>query len=226
MTTESILQLENVVRRDARSARTILDHASISILAGDRIGLVGPSGSGKSTFLRAIAKLDPWQSGDLRYRGQLVEKNNVPRYRSDVIYLAQSPAFAATTVRGNLELPFAFVGCDKVFELDVATAMLSRLGKESSILQQPIESLSGGERQLVSIVRAISLSPQVLLLDEPTSALDLDSAQLLEQLVLDWATSTDGNAFVWTSHNDEQVGRMTTQRIAMNNGRVVGSQSG
>lgn len=220
MTQGSIIELKDVSIHDVRSGRTILDHVNISVDAGARIGLVGPSGSGKTTLMRALAKLDPWKSGALWYRGQRVEKQLVPLYRSQVIYLSQKSAFAGTTVRENLELPFSFSGCSKAFDLDAATNLLGRLGKQPNILDQSIESLSGGECQIVSIVRAIILAPQILLLDEPTSALDADVALQLEQIVRQWLAADDSRAYIWTSHNLDQVRRMTTRQIEIKNGKA------
>ncbi len=220
MTQEPIIQLDDVVVRDARSKRTILDHVNVSIDGGDQIGLVGPSGSGKTTLMRALAKLDPWHRGMLWFRGQQVEKQTVPAYRSQVIYLSQKPAFAATTVRDNLALPFTFLACSKAQDLDAAVTLLGRLGKQAGILDQSMESLSGGECQIVSIVRAIMLAPLVLLLDEPTSALDVDTALRLEQIVMEWRKADDSRAYIWTSHNRDQVCRMTTRQIEMKDGKA------
>ena len=86
---------------------------------------------------------------------------------------------------------------------------------------QTIESLSGGEQQLISLVRALTLSPTALLLDEPTAALDAETAAKVERLIMDWYRSDESRAFVWSSHDLEQVDRMTMRQIRMDGGRVL-----
>jgi putative ABC transport system ATP-binding protein len=225
MNPESFIQLFDVSRHDPKTGKTILDDVNISIGDGDRIGLVGPSGSGKTSLLRAIAKLDPCDAGRLIADGKLVLRDDVPSYRRRVIYVAQRSAFVVGTVRRNLELPFELGSFEAKFDLDRAKSWFDQLGKLPTLLDQSIESLSGGEQQIVSIVRALSLSPRALLLDEPTAALDADSVSRFERLILDWHQVEDERAFVWSSHDQQQVLRMTTRCIEMKEGRVLEDQS-
>jgi putative ABC transport system ATP-binding protein len=225
MNPESFIQVVDVSRHDPKTGQTILDDVNISIGDGDRIGLVGPSGSGKTSLLRAIAKLDPCDEGRLIADGKLVLRDDVPSYRRRVIYVAQRSAFVVGTVRRNLELPFELGSFEAKFDPDRAKSWFDQLGKLPTLLDQSIESLSGGEQQIVSIVRALSLSPRALLLDEPTAALDADSVSRFERLILDWHQIEDERAFVWSSHDEQQVLRMTTSCIEMKEGRVLEGES-
>jgi putative ABC transport system ATP-binding protein len=221
MNSRHLIEMNDLTRQDQSSGQTILDRVSVSIDSGERIGLVGPSGSGKTTLMRAIAILDPYQDGSLRFEGDLVQRDNVPKYRRQVIYLAQKPAFTNATVAENIQLPFQLGISNSHFDRNRVESWLDQLGRPASIMSQSIDSLSGGEQQLVSLIRAIALSPKVLLLDEPTAALDAETTSRFERLITDWQQSDESRAFVWSSHNLEQVDRMTVRRVEMNQGRLV-----
>ncbi len=217
-----LIELCEITRRDTKVQRTILDHVSLRIDAGERIGLVGPSGSGKSSLLRAIAKLDPTESGTLLHCGQPVERDLVPPYRRRVIYLAQHGGFLGTTVRENLELPFQLASSDVGFDLRRAEQWLTYFAKPGSFVDQSIDSLSGGERQMIALVRALSMDAVVLLLDEPTASLDATAAGQYEHLVLEWfRDDSEHRAFLWVGHDLDQISRMTSRQIEMNQGRIV-----
>lgn len=220
-----LIQVFDLVRRDASSGRMLLDHINLEINPGDRVGLVGPSGSGKSSLLRAIVKLDRVDSGDVLYRGRRIERNDVPEFRREVIYLSQRPALLRGTVRENLEMPFGLKIADARFEQDSVAVWLERLKQPLQLLDQTADNLSGGEQQLVALLRAIALEPRVLLLDEPTASLDAASTDRFEQLVAAWQSGDEENAraLVWTSHDENQVGRMTNRNIAMHEARLVES---
>ncbi len=225
MKTDSLVELRDASRQDPKTGKTILDQVAISIDSGDRIGLVGPSGSGKSSLLRAIANLDPLDRGTLTLNGTKVDHDDVPKFRRQIVYVAQRPAFVSATVRRNLELPFEFGVAESEFDLDFVNSRLEKLGKSSALLDQAIDSLSGGEQQIVSMIRAMSLLPLVLLLDEPTAALDANSVSNFEQLISDWFGADQCHAFVWCGHDERQIDRMTNWQIKMEQGRIVERQS-
>ena len=86
--------------------------------------------------------------------------------------------------------------------------MLTHLGRDESFLDKPVGELSGGESQLVALLRAVQLDPKVLLLDEPTASLDAEATAAVETLVADWqAESAGARAVVWVSHDTGQAER-------------------
>lgn len=216
-----MIRLIDLTRRDLKSNRLLLDRVNMSIAAGERIGLVGPSGCGKSTLLRAIARLDRCDAGEVLFEGTTVCKDAVPAYRRRVIYLTQRPAFAAGSVRDNLRIPFRLAVSDAAYDEARVMRWLEKLSKPRELLDQSARSLSGGEQQIVSLIRAISLDPQVLLLDEPTASLDPESTLRFEQLARAWFDGRSvGPTWVWTSHDASQVGRMTSRIVSMRDGRL------
>ena len=216
-----LIQIHDLTRRDAKTNRLLLDHVNLTIRGGERVGLSGPSGSGKSSLLRAIAKLDRCDAGEVRFGGQSICKDAVPAYRRQVIYLPQRPAFVSGTVRENLELPFHFASASEAFDPSRIDRWLGDLSKSRALLDQRVDQLSGGEQQIVALIRAISLSPRLLLFDEPTASLDAEAARRFEDLVLAWHKDDETNpirSFLWTSHDANQIQRMTTHRIEMRDG--------
>lgn len=219
----TLVSLQGLTRRDRASGRVILDHAELTIDRGDRIGLVGPSGSGKSSLLRAIAMLDRCDAGSLRFRDEKVSHDAVPAYRRQVIYLPQRPALLAGTVRENLQLPFQLQTSHQSYDESLVLELLRKLEKPAEFLDQSVDSISGGEQQIAALIRAMILHPTVLLLDEPTASLDPASARRLEEVILSWQAAPDdavdgGKAFVWTSHNAEQIARVTTRVLEIDRG--------
>ena len=218
---ESILLLARNLVRHAGD-RCLLDGVSLQLNAGHRIGLIGATGSGKSVLLRTLARLEPIDSGDLLWNGASVEPNQACNYRSRAIYLHQHPFRFEGTVEEVLAAPFRLkIHADKSFDRAWATGQLQRVGRDESFLRRRHEQLSGGESQLVAILRALQLEPCVLFLDEPTSALDADSTEVVESILLAWhAESPQSRAWIWVSHDRQQVERTCTQILQMNSGRI------
>lgn len=199
-----------------------LDSVSINLCAGDRVALVGPTGSGKSLLLRSLAMLEPIQSGQLRWHRSPVSNDAATSYRSQVIYLHQRAARFEGTVESVLQLPLQMrIHRQRRFDRTWIIDQLRLVGRDETFLAQPHDQLSGGETQIVALLRAIQLSPQVLLLDEPTSALDPQSVDHVEAMVLRWCDQQpQQRAFIWVSHDGQQSERLCDTVIRMNSGRI------
>lgn len=96
----------------------------------------------------------------------------------------------------------------KEFRRESVVEQFDRIGKSSSLLSQPHENLSGGEAQIANLIRAMMLDPQILLLDEPTSGLDSKAVDAVESLIKSWRENDPTRAYVWVSHDHDQVTRM------------------
>lgn len=188
---------------------------------GDKVAITGPSGSGKSVFLRTLALLEAPDSGEVLWSHQVVTSALIPRYRSRVIYIAQRPALIDGSVEDNLRFPYSLAVFKKqVFDIERALRMLHQAGKPTSFMNKTAGDLSGGESQVIALIRALQLDPQVLLLDEPTAALDPKSSREVESLVNTWFASAPlgARACVWVTHDHEQARRMSTLRLQMDAG--------
>jgi putative ABC transport system ATP-binding protein len=217
-----VVEVHDLGRRAPGEERWLLSEVSLQILRGERLALVGPTGSGKTLLLRCLALLDPVDQGAILWHGQPVVR--VPEYRSRVTYLHQRPALLEGDVEANLRLPFTLsVHRGRHFDRDRVLAILGALNRGASFLTRSQADLSGGENQLVALIRAIQFDPEVLLLDEPTAALDQESVTTIEQLLQRWWEEGRGvRSLVWVSHSPEQVARVADRRLNIRNGRLEG----
>ncbi len=215
----TIIQVDRISRRNPKSDGWLIKDVSLTLAPGDRLGLVGPSGAGKTVLLRALALLDPLDSGTILWQGRAECGEGVPRYRTRVIYLHQRPALFEGTVEDNLRLPFGLSAHrDREFDRRRALELLAVLGRDEEFLSKPSRRLSGGEGQLVALVRALQLDPTILLLDEPTASLDSTASGGVENVLESWLAHESGRAFVWVSHDQEQTERLTRRKIRLRAG--------
>lgn len=210
---------------DLRDAGRIVDGRwlwrglALTLRAGERVALEGPSGSGKTLLLRALAGLDPLDEGSLTLEGTTLERWDMPAFRSRVAYLAQRPVMVEGSVEDNLRVPFGLrTHAARRWDRTRVEGALERLGRDERFLAQDALELSGGEQQLVALVRRLQLEPTVLLLDEPSASLDDDSAAALEALVIDWHAAAPERASVWTSHRIEHLERVTDRAVQLRAG--------
>lgn len=200
----------------------LLNQISLSVHGGDRLALVGPTGSGKTLLLRSLAMLDPVDAGEIRWQGKRVPGNEIPEFRSRVIYLHQRPALVEGTVEDNLRQPFSLqVHKKKPFRRERIVELLESLGRDESFLSKQQSDLSGGEAQLTALLRAIQLDPRILLLDEPTAALDSKATDMVETLVGQWLDEQPARrATAWVTHDREQARRISPTVLQIHDGKL------
>ncbi len=217
-----LLEARGIERRKPRGNGWLLRGVSLQLSAGDRLGITGPTGSGKTLLLRSLAMLDAIDSGKVSWRGNEVQPNGVPAYRCQVMYLHQRPALAEGSVEDCLRQPFALAIHGKArFDRQVACELLRVVDRDQEFLDKTCRDLSGGERQLVALVRAILLDPTVMLFDEPTAALDAATVELVERLVSQWFSEPKSkHAYIWVSHDPNQIRRMANRVLGMNAGKL------
>ncbi len=213
-----LLAAVELARRDGD--QVLLTGVSLEIHARDRVAVVGATGSGKSLLLRALAFLDPIDSGKLLWQGREIHGPEAPRFRGCVMYLHQRPALIEGSVEEILRQPFGLrLHRDKVFDRAAIIARLALVGRGESFLESQQRDLSGGEAQIVALLRAMQLAPHVLLLDEPTAALDAQSTAAVESLIETYLSEQPTQrAAVWVTHDRAQAQRVASRWMQMRAG--------
>jgi tungstate transport system ATP-binding protein len=191
--------------------KIILDKINCKIKSNSITAVLGPNGAGKSIFLQTINGLFSIQSGRLNFN--LMEINQEIRKQQAMVF--QNPVLLRRTVIANLQ----FISNLRNKESNrLLKKILSKVGLEG-YEKKPARLLSGGEKQRLSMARALIINPNLLLLDEPTANLDPYSLKLIEDLVLE--ENSIGKTVIFTTHDMSQAKRLATDVIFLNKGKVL-----
>ncbi len=177
-------------------SRVLFEDISFTLCKGDRIGLLGPNGSGKTTLLKILMELEPADEGQISRRKDL-----------RVGYASQVPEFPSKTVEEIL-----VESVDKGNFQDLQTRARVLLGKaQFPDFSQDANTLSGGWKKRLDIIRAMMLEPDLLLLDEPTNHLDLEGILWLENFL-----SRENISYVIVSHDRYFLENTSNKIIELN----------
>ena len=220
-----LIEAHNLVKRYGPS--TVVNDVSLSISAGETLGLVGESGSGKSTVARMLLRLIEPTSGSVSFAGVDVlamRRRELRMQRREMQMVFQDP-FAALDPRMRIaEIvaePFAIQGGFSGAQVRERLAMLlSEVGLDASALPRYPHEFSGGQRQRINIARALALRPKFLALDEPVSALDVSVGAQVINLLRD-LQRTHGLTYLFISHSMPLVRYLCDRVAVMDKGRLV-----
>jgi len=196
---------------------------SLEIKEGEFVALVGPSGSGKSTPMHIIGGLDTPTSGRVVVDGQDLSRasdKELSRYRNEKIgFVFQAfnlhPTYTATE---NVALPLIFSGIGQRKRMKMAAEALEIVGLAERASHRP-NQLSGGEKQRVSIARALVTQPKILLADEPTGNLDSRNGKHVMEL-LSQLNKEKGITLIIVTH-DMEIAAVAGRIIKMRDGKIV-----
>lgn len=204
-----------------RGPLPILSDISLSLEQGEAISIVGPSGSGKSTLLYILGALEPPTSGEVTLDGRnpftLSDKELSAFRNKEVGFVFQDHCLLPQlTVVENVLVPQMVAPPDSS-ATDRAKKLLDQVGLSQRLDHRPGE-LSGGEKQRVSIARALIRSPKLLLCDEPTGNLDRKSAAAVADLLLQ-INRDSKTILVVVTHSAELAGRFP-RSFELNDGQL------
>ena len=191
--------------------KLILDKINCKIKSNSITAVLGPNGAGKSIFLQTINGLVSIQSGRLTFNS--MQNNQEIREQQAMVF--QTPVLLRRTVMANMQF-VSNLRNKKSNQL--LKKLLDKVGLEG-YEKKPARLLSGGEKQRLSMARALIVNPNLLLLDEPTANLDPYSLNLIEDLVLE--ENSIGKTVIFTTHDMSQAKRLATDVIFLNKGKVL-----
>ena len=198
----------------------VLNGINFELHEGERVVVLGPSGSGKSTFLRCINHLEEPSSGQIILNGTLVTDKNIRQIRRNIGMVFQHfNLINNLTVMENLILaPVKLKVMKKDEAIKRAHELLKHIGLPNKADAYPA-SLSGGQKQRIAIIRAMMLSPEILLFDEPTSALDPESIGDVLSLIRELADR--GMTIIIVTHEMSFAKEIATRIVFVDKGKII-----
>ena len=178
----NFIQLSNISKNfDNLKKIKVLQKISYKFKKGKMYSLMGPSGSGKSTLLNLISLIDRPTSGSIKIENKLIDfntpnKNDILRANKIGIIYQQDSLLPDFTALENIYFASLAAGNNKQLSLNKAFILLKKVGLRNRSEHYPSQ-LSGGEKQRISIARALINDPQIILADEPTGSLDIETAK-------------------------------------------------
>jgi oligopeptide/dipeptide ABC transporter ATP-binding protein len=218
--TEKILEIRNLKKyfplKKSLAVKAV-DDVSLELSRGETLGLVGESGSGKSTIAYTVVGMYAPTAGEILFRGEKLAQKRTPKQKGDIQIVFQDPGSSINprrSIQKSMMLPLSI---HAKLSKEQATArveeLLEAVGLPKEFKDKFPRSIGGGERQLVSVARALASSPSLLILDEPTSALDVSVQAKVIRKLMELQKQYD-LAYLFITH-DLSLMRNVANRIAI-----------
>ena len=217
---QPVVSLGGVTKQFGKGGVVALEDISLDVRPREFVSLIGPSGCGKSTLLRIIGDLIQPTSGDVVINGKTARQARLDRDYG--IVFQDAVLYDWRTVARNVELPLEMSGWERRRRRERVQEMLELVGLQGFEKHHPWQ-LSGGMQQRVSIARALSFSPDLLLMDEPFGALDeMTRERLNGELLRIWEETQATIVFV--THSIAEAVFLSTHVVVMSPrpGRIAG----
>ncbi|HZK22738.1 MAG TPA: amino acid ABC transporter ATP-binding protein [Atopostipes sp.] len=211
--------------RKSYGENEVLKGISTEIKKGEVVAIIGPSGSGKSTFLRCMNLMETPTSGDIYFKGTLVNDPNIKEEQINTLrenigmVFQQFNLFPHLTVTENITLaPMKRKDMNQAEATEVAENLLKKVGLYEKKDAYPA-NLSGGQQQRVAIARALAMTPELMLFDEPTSALDPEMVKEVLLVIQDLVE--DGMTLAIVTHEMNFAKNVASRVLFIDKGVVV-----
>ncbi|ASP35979.1 ATP-binding cassette domain-containing protein [Labrenzia sp. VG12] len=206
-----------------------VNNVSLDLFPGEVVGVLGHNGAGKSCLMRILSGAMAPNQGTIKVNGQAAEIRSPQIAREfgiETIYqtlaLADHLNTPANLFLGR-ELKTRFGNLDDARMMSEAARVLRRLNPNFKNFSDPVSSLSGGQRQVIAIARAIYFEAKILIMDEPTAALGPSETALVGELIQQ--LRAEGIGILLVSHDMHDVFELCDRVVVMNKGRVVGAHA-
>ncbi|CAM5414167.1 dipeptide ABC transporter ATP-binding protein [Streptomyces abikoensis] len=224
-----LLEAASLRREFGRGKRavTAVDDVSLTVRAGETVGIVGESGSGKTTLGRMLVRLLEPTGGRLSYRGRDIgglKERELRPFRSELQMVFQDPVSSLNPRRSigeSIADPLRAAG--KLDDAAIARRvreLLERVGLDPDAYHRYPHEFSGGQRQRVGIARALAPEPKLIVCDEPVSALDVTTQAQVVRLLGELQRDL-GLALVFIAHDLAVVRQVSDRLVVMRGGRIV-----
>jgi NitT/TauT family transport system ATP-binding protein len=216
----AVVSLKGVAKEFGQGHVQALTGIDLDVRAGEFISLIGPSGCGKSTLLRIVGDLIQPSGGEVVVNGKSAHQARVDRDYG--IVFQDAVLFDWRTVEKNISLPLEMMGRDRRARAERVRELVELVELKGFESHHPWQ-LSGGMQQRVSIARALSFDPALLLMDEPFGALDEMTRERLNlELLRIWERS--GSTVIFVTHSIAEAVFLSTRVVVMSArpGRIVG----
>lgn len=215
---KKILRAENLVKK--YRGRKVVDGVTLEIAGSSIVGLLGPNGAGKTTTFYMIAGLIGSDEGKVTLNGE--EITDMPMHEralKGITYLPQEPsAFRKLTVEENIKIVFEAMGLSRNDMNEKTQELLEDMGL-FHLAKNRAESLSGGERRRLEVIRALATDPDFILLDEPFAGVDPLAIADLQGIIKELKNKGIG-VFI-SDHNVRETLTVCDSAYIVNNGRIL-----
>ncbi len=214
---KEVVRLKKIVK-SYDGKRNVLNGVDLVLERGELTAVLGKSGCGKSTLMNVIGLIDGFDSGEYYFLGKQLKKKEHAKLRGAYIgFVFQLfHLIPGLTVRQNLQVPFLYKADSSARRnyFNKEAELLERFGI-TALVEQRIDSLSGGEKQRVALARAMMLNPPLLIADEPTGALDRMNTEIVMQALSDYSRE---HSVIMVTHSLEvasQANRVLTMEVGV-----------
>lgn len=201
--------------------KKVLDDVSFTINPGEIVGIVGTTGSGKSTLVNLLMRFYDGYSGEILVDGHNIKNFDLSAYRAQIGYVQQEPQMFSDTIFNNIAYSRPEASVEEVIAAaDIANAhgfIAKQPDGYDTVLGERGVGVSGGEKQRISIARAVLMDPSILIFDEATAAVDSETEHLIQDAI---NNLIKGRTTLMIAHRLSTLKR-ATRIIVVDNGRII-----